>query len=56
MTLQRRLLHAILALLGLAALVGVATIFFDDREFLGRVAGTLLIAAIAIALAIPASK
>ena len=56
MTLQRRLQHAILALLGLAALVGVATIFYHDRDFLGRVAGTLLVAAIAIAIAIPASK
>lgn len=56
MTLQRRLQHAILALLGLAALVGIGTIFYKDRDFLGRVAGTLVVAAIAIALAIPASK
>ena len=56
MTIQRRLLHAMLGLLALAALAGISTIFFPGGEFIGRVAGTLSFAAIAIALTIPASK
>lgn len=56
MPLQRRLLYAMLALLGLAALAGVSTIFLPSKEFLARVAFTLLFAAIAIAIAMPASK
>lgn len=45
-----------LALVGLAALAGVATIFLPAKEFLGRIAGTLITSAFAIALALPASK
>jgi hypothetical protein len=56
MTLQRRLLHAMLALLGLAALAGVSTIFLPGTDFIFRVAATLSAAAIAIGVAIPASK
>ena len=56
MTLQRRLLQAILGLLGLAALAGVSTIFVPGGELLARVAGTLLFAAIASGLSIPASR
>lgn len=56
MSLQRRLLHAILALLGLAAIAGVSTIFLPGGDFFFRVAGTLVLAAIAIGLTIPASK
>lgn len=56
MTLQRRLLHAMLALLGFAALAGISTIFLPGSEFIGRVAGTLFFAAIAIAIAMPSSK
>ncbi|MEK6703137.1 MAG: hypothetical protein AABZ53_12800 [Planctomycetota bacterium] len=56
MSLQRRLLHAILALLGLAAVAGVSTIFLPGGEFVFRIAGTLVLAAVAIGLTIPASK
>ncbi|MBX3388451.1 MAG: hypothetical protein KF691_03235 [Phycisphaeraceae bacterium] len=56
MTLQRRLLRAMLMLLGLAALAGVSTIFVPARDFLGRIALTLIAAAIAIAIALPASS
>lgn len=45
-----------LALVGLAALAGVATIFLPAKEFLGRIAATLITSAFAIALALPASK
>lgn len=45
-----------LALVGLAALAGVATIFLPAKEFLARIAGTLITCAFAIALALPASK
>ena len=41
-----------LALVGLAALAGVATIFLPAKEFLARIAGTLITSA----LALPASK
>jgi hypothetical protein len=50
------LLRAMLALVGLAALAGVATIFLPAKEFLGRIAATLITSAFAIALALPASK
>jgi hypothetical protein len=50
------LLRAMLALVGLAALAGVATIFLPAKEFLARIAGTLITSAFAIALALPASK
>lgn len=56
MPLQRRLLHAMLALLGLAALAGVSTIFLPGREFSGRVAMTLFAAAVALGILTPASK
>jgi len=56
MTSQRRLLHAMLAVLGLAAVVGVAAIFMGNEAIIGRIAATLAVAAIAIALAIPASR
>lgn len=56
MTLQRKLLRAMLVLLGLAALAGVATIFVPARDFLGRIALTLIAAAFAIAVALPASS
>jgi hypothetical protein len=56
MSLQRILLRAMLALVGLAALAGVATIFLPAKEFLGRIAATLITSAFAIALALPASK
>lgn len=56
LTLQRRLLQAILGLLGLAALAGVSTIFIAGGEVLFRVAGTLVLAAVAIGLSIPASQ
>lgn len=56
MSLQRMLLRAMLALVGLAALAGVATIFLPAKEFLARIAGTLITSAFAIALALPASK
>ena len=56
MTLQRRLLHAMLGLLALAALAGISTIFMTERDLIGRVAGTLFFAAVSIALAIPSSK
>lgn len=56
MTLQRKLLRAMLILLGLAALAGVATIFVPARDFLGRIALTLIAAAFAIAIALPASS
>lgn len=45
-----------LALVGLAALAGVATIFLPAKDFLARIAGTLITSAFAIALALPASK
>lgn len=53
---QRMLLRAMLALVGLAALAGVATIFLPAKEFLGRIAATLIAAAFAIGMALPASK
>ena len=56
MILQRRLLHAMLALLALAALAGISTIFMPRGEFIGRVAATLALAAISIAIAIPVSR
>lgn len=56
MTLQRKLLRAMLALIALAALAGVATIFVPARDFLGRIALTLIAAAFAIAIALPASS
>ena len=56
MSLQRMLLRAMLALVGLAALAGVATIFLPAKEFLGRIAATLITSAFAIGLALPASK
>lgn len=56
MNLQRRLLHAMLGLLVLAAAAGVSTIFLPGGEFLARVAGTLVMAAVAMALAIPVSR
>ena len=56
MTLQRRLLSAMLGLLALAALAGVSTIFLSQTDFIGRVAGTLFFSAVAIAMAIPSSK
>ncbi len=45
-----------LMLLGLAALAGVTTIFVPARDFLGRIALTLIAAAFAIAIALPASS
>lgn len=56
MTLQRQLLHAMLALLGLAALAGISTIFLPGHDFLWRVAFTLVAGAIGIAIAMPASR
>lgn len=56
MSIQRMLLRAMLALVGLAALAGVATIFLPAKDFLARIAGTLITSAFAIALALPASK
>ena len=56
MTLQRRLLHAMLGLLGLAALAGVSTVFLSGSDFVGRLTGTLVIAAFAMGFAIPASR
>jgi len=56
MTLQRKLLRAMLALIALAALAGVATIFVPATDFMGRIALTLVAAAIAIAVALPASS
>jgi hypothetical protein len=45
-----------LVLLGLAAIAGVGTIFLNNGEFVARVAGTLVVAAVAIGLAIPVSR
>ncbi len=56
MPLQKRLLIAMLALLGLAALSGVATVFMHNYEFVGRIAGTLVCAAIALGICVPLSK
>lgn len=56
MTLQRKLLRAMLALIALAALAGVATIFVPATDFMGRIALTLFAAAITIAVALPASS
>ncbi|MBS0188619.1 MAG: hypothetical protein JSS51_11160 [Planctomycetes bacterium] len=56
MTLQRKLLRAMLGLLALAALAGVVTLFVPARDFLGRIALTLIISAITIAAALPASS
>lgn len=56
MPLQRRLLYAMLTLLGLAALAGVSTIFLPGGRFLLRVAFTLVTGAIGIAIAMPASR
>lgn len=56
MTLQRKLLRAMLALIALAALAGVATIFVPATDFMGRIALTLVAAAITIAFALPASS
>lgn len=56
MTLQRKLLRAMLMLIGLAALAGVATIFVPATDFMGRIALTLIAAAITIAVALPASS
>lgn len=56
MSLQRRLAQAMLALLGLAALAGVGTIFLPGGDFVARVAATLAVAAIAIGAAMPVSR
>lgn len=56
MSLQRRLLMAMLALLGLAALAGVATVFTSNYEFVGRIAGTLVFAAIALGISVPLAR
>lgn len=56
MNLQRKLLRAMLVLLALAALAGVTTIFVQATDLLGRIALTLTAAAIAAALALPASS
>lgn len=56
MPLQKRLLMAMLALLGLAALSGVATVFMHNYEFVGRIAGTLVCAAVALGICVPLSK
>lgn len=55
MNLQRALLRAMLWMLALAAAAGVVSIF-ASKAVMGRVAGTALVAAVAVALAIPVSK
>lgn len=52
----RHLLHIMLAVLGLAALVGVVAIFVGNDQVIGRIAATLALAAVSIGLAIPASR
>lgn len=55
MDLQRRLLRAMLVMLGLSAAAGVLAVFLSTRV-MGRVAGTALVAAVAVALAMPVSR
>jgi len=55
MKLQQRLLRAMLWMLGLSAAAGVLAVFLTTF-IMGRVAGTALIAAIAIAAAMPISR
>ncbi len=55
MTFQKRLFGVMLALLGLAAVAGVAMIFVPARDTLWRIATTLVTAGIAIGIAIPIS-
>lgn len=55
MDLQRRLLRAMLVMLGLSAAAGVLAVFLSTRV-MGRVAGTALVAAVAVALAMPLSR
>jgi hypothetical protein len=55
MNLQRRLLRAMLWMLGLSAGAGVLAVFLSTRV-MGRVAGTALVAAIAVGLAMPVSR
>lgn len=56
MSTQRMLLRAMLVLVGMAALAGVATIFVPAQELLARIAGTLITCAFAIGLSLPASR
>jgi MFS family permease len=55
MNLQRTLLRAMLWMLGLSAGAGVLAVFLSTRV-MGRVAGTALVAALAVGLAMPVSK
>lgn len=55
MDLQRRLLRAMLWMLGVSAGAGVLAVFLSTRV-MGRVAGTAFVAAVAVALAMPVSR
>lgn len=55
MDLQKRLLRSMLWLLGLAAAAGVLAVFLST-QIMGRVAGTALIGAVALAVSMPLSR
>ena len=56
MSLQRRLVLVMLGLLGLSALAGIAAIFTGSDDVIARVALTLVVAAFAVAAAIPLTR
>ncbi len=56
MPLQRRLLFSMLALLALAAMAGVSSVFVGNSDFVWRVAGTLFTGAACLGAAIPFSR
>jgi hypothetical protein len=56
MSLQRRLLLGMLALLGLAAALGVGTIFLPGTDIIGRLAFTLLAAGVVMGAAAPLAR